>query len=170
MNKNDFWNFESKDFPKLTAEMVTIAEEKLKVKLPKLFIELLQLKNGGDTNEFAFPMKEKTAWAEDHVPLYELNGIITDNNIDTTINLLLNDYMTNEWGLPEKQVLLYGEGHYWITLDYRKGDEPTVRWIDVDQGEDIHMADSFEEFINGLVPMEEFEEDDDFEWDEDDDM
>ncbi len=28
-------------------------------------------------------------------------------------------YMTKECGLPEKQVFLTGDGHWWIKLDYR---------------------------------------------------
>ena len=66
--------------------------------------------------------------------------------------------MTQEWGLPEKQVLLTGDGHWWITLDYRKSNTPSVRWIDVECGEDIHVANSFKDFIYGLVAEDAFAE------------
>jgi hypothetical protein len=60
--------------------------------------------------------------------------------------------MTKEWGLPPKQVLLSCEGHFWITLDYRNGRMPSIAWIDVECGEDIQIAASFEVFLSGLVP------------------
>lgn len=59
--------------------------------------------------------------------------------------------MIEEWGLPENLVLIAGDGHSWITLDYRKGSSPSLRWIDVECNEDIHISDSFEDFVNELV-------------------
>lgn len=51
-------------------------------------------------------------------------------------------------GLPPKQVLLSGDGHYWITLGYRRGEVPSVAWIDVEFGEDIQVAPTFAEFAS----------------------
>jgi hypothetical protein len=56
------------------------------------------------------------------------------------------------------QVLSTGDGHWWITLDYRHGDTPSIRWIDCEGGEDIHVANSFDDFYNGLVSEDEFAE------------
>ena len=67
-------------------------------------------------------------------------------------NLLATDYMTSEWGLPPRQVLLSGRGHYWITLDYRDGATPSVAWLDVDCAEDLQISGSFRAFLDGLVP------------------
>lgn len=173
-----FWSEENKETPPLTGEMIAFAENSLNVKLPQLFIDLLMLQNGGNTNSFAFPMKQRTSWAPDHILLFELYGIITEQSIkdwqdswdeerlinfyvedkplDFWQNILDTHEMTKSWGLPERQVLLCGEGHWWITLDYRKSDVPIVRWIDVESDEDLHIADSFDEFINGLVDEEEY--------------
>ncbi|MBV8390594.1 MAG: SMI1/KNR4 family protein [Mucilaginibacter sp.] len=153
----EFWKEGKGKHPSLTNEMIQIAEESLGVKLPLLLIELLKIKNGGYTRRFAFPTNQKTSWSVDHVPLISLSGIITDDSISTVHNILETEYMTQEWGLPEKQVLLEGDGHWWITLDYRNGVNPTVRWIDVECEEDIELAESFEDFFNGLVPESEFE-------------
>jgi len=101
-------------------------------------------------------MTVKTTWSENHVPLSELFGIVTDRTIETGQNILDTAYMIEEWGLPNKQVLLNGDGHWWITLDYRQGEIPTVRWIDVECDEDILIADNFEDFINGLVTKDTF--------------
>lgn len=152
IRKNDFWDSNYYNHPDLTDEMVRIAEKEFGVNLPPLLIELLRIQNGGYTKGFAYPMNQKTTWAEDHVSLSELFGIVTEKSLKTAQNILDTHYMTKEWGLPEKQVLLCGEGHWWLTLDYRIGRSPCVRWIDVDCEEEIEVASSFEAFINGLVP------------------
>lgn len=162
MNKLEFWDHNSYDHPPLTAELVAYAERELHVKLPGLLVELLSIMNGGYTKGFAFPMTRKTSWADDHILLTDLKAIVPDKETETALNILDTAYMIREWGLPEKQVLLSGDGHTWITLDYRKSDIPTVRWIDVESNEDIHVADSFDEFINGLVPQENYAVDDEY--------
>lgn len=156
IDKNNFWGSNDYNHPALTDAMIVEAEQTLGVKLPESLIELLRIQNGGSTKGFAFPMTRKTSWAENHVSLRELFGIVTDKSIETTQNILDTAYMTKEWGLPPKQVLLMGDGHYWITLDYRNGEVPGVRWIDVERDEDIHIADSFGKFFDGLVPRETF--------------
>jgi hypothetical protein len=152
----NFWDDNYYNHPNLTDEMVRFTENSLKVKLPSRLIELLKKQNGGYTKGFAFPMNQKTTWADNHIPLSELFGIVTDKAIETSQNILDTNYMTEEWGLPQKQVLLTGDGHWWITLDYRGGNNPTVRWIDVECNEDIHVADSFDDFIDGLVSEDEY--------------
>jgi len=156
INKADFWEDNYYNHPPLTDDMVTTAETLLKVKLPTLLIDLLKIQNGGYTKGFAYPMTVKTTWAENHVPLSELFGIVTDQTIETGQNILDTAYMIEEWGLPDNQVLLNGDGHWWITLDYRQGEIPTVRWIDAECDQDIHIADNFEDFINGLVTEDTF--------------
>lgn len=154
MNDNDFWDDNYYGHPPLTDEMRAAAELSLGIKLPERLIALLKIQNGGYTKGFIFPVQKRTSWAEDHVPLSELFGIVTDPSVSTAQNLLDTAYMTKEWGLPEKQVILCGDGHWWITLDYRESDTPAVRWIDVEIKEDIVLASSFEEFISRLVPEE----------------
>jgi len=156
ININDFWESNYYNHPTLTDKMIEQAEKELGVKLPDTFLNLLKVQNGGYTKGFVFPMTEETSWAENHIPFDEMFGIVTDKSIDTSHNILDTEYMTKEWGLPEKQVLLSGDGHWWITLDYRKSENPSVSWITADCDEDIHIADSFENFINGLISEDEF--------------
>ncbi len=155
---NEFWDVEYNRNPPLTNEMVLTAEKVLGVKLPTLLIDLLKIQNGGYTMGFSFPMTQPTSWAENHVPLSDLNGIVIQEKDSSIHNILLSDYMTEEWGIPEKQVLLSGDGHYWITLDYRNGEIPKVRWIDTEMDQDIHVANSFDEFIDCLVSDDTFAE------------
>lgn len=156
IDKNKFWGDNYYNNPSLTDNMVLVAEKMLQVKLPPLFIELLKIQNGGYTKGFAFPMNTTTTWAENHVPLSELFGIVTGKATESPHNILETQYVIEEWGLPEKQVLINGDGHWWITLDYRQSDIPSVRWIDTECDEDIHIANSFEDFINGLVSEENY--------------
>jgi hypothetical protein len=158
IDPRDFWDVNYYKHPPLTDEMLAEAEATLGVHLPTELVELLRIQNGGYTKGFSHPMNQKTTWASDHVPFDALAGIVTDPNHETAQNLLQTEYMTREWGLPTKQVLLSGDGHYWISLDYRKGSAPSVAWIDVECGEDLQIASSFATFLAGLVPSSIYHE------------
>jgi len=155
---DQFWVSEYQH-PPLTDEVLASAETQLGVKLPDEYVRLLRLQNGGYTPGFAFPMSQPTSWAHDHIPVDELFGIVTDASIRTPLNVLDTEYLTKEWGLPPGQVLLSGDGHWWITLDYRQGPVPSVAWIDVDSDEDIQVAPTFASFLDGLVPVSQFHDD-----------
>jgi hypothetical protein len=157
VDKNVFWRSNHYGHPPLTDEMLDLAEGALGVRLPTELIDLLRIQNGGYTEGFALPMSRATSWASDHIPLGELNGIVLDPDIDTALNLMDTAYVTAEWDLPPKQVILAGEGHYWITLDYRSGPTPSVSWIDVDSGEDFQVAECFAAFLSALVPASVYE-------------
>ena len=152
-----FWRSNYYEHPPLTDEMVSTAEEQLGVKLPAEYLALLRLQNGGYTHGFGFPMTQPTTWAKDHVPLNDVAGIVTDPSIRTAQNILDTGYMTEEWGVPPRQVLLSGDGHWWITLDYRRGDTPSIAWIDVECSEDIQVAPTFAAFLDGLRPSSDFD-------------
>ena len=152
----EFWGENYYGHPPLIEEMVSLAEETLLVKLPATYVNLLRIQNGGYTQGFGFPMQVQTRWAEDHIPLDELFGIVVDGSIVTAQNILDSHYLSEEWGLPPRQVLLNGDGHWWITLDYRKDNEPTVAWIDTEGQEEFTVAATFDEFVAALKPSETF--------------
>lgn len=152
----NFWRSMSYNHPPLTDEMIVEAERRLDVKLPSEYLALLRIQNGGNTHGFGYPMTQRTSWADDHIPLYDLFGIVTDPEVRTAHNLLDTEYLTEEWGLPPRQALLTGEGHWWITLDYRRGAEPVVTWLNVDRGQDFEVAPSFASFLANLRPIREF--------------
>src|SRR5690606_37330797 len=53
---------------------------------------------------------------------------------DTYLSVFDSSRLTVEWGLPKELVLLEGDGHTWIALDYRKSTEgPTVIAIATDE-------------------------------------
>lgn len=157
-----FWGLNSYNHPPLTDEVLALAEGSLGVKLPAEYVELLRIQNGGYTAGFAFPTSVKTTWADDHVPLEDLNGIVAGVDVSSAMNLMDNEYMCEEWKLPPMQVLISGDGHTWISLDYRKGVIPSVAWIDVECDEELQLASTFAEFIEKLVPASVFEPEDEY--------
>ncbi|MVN79216.1 SMI1/KNR4 family protein [Hymenobacter sp. HMF4947] len=153
----NFWDETDKVPPPLTTEFIQQAEQQLAVHLPADLLALLKQQNGGYTRGFVYPMAHPTSWAENHVPFDELFGLLPSDRGGASI--LDSGYLTQEWGVPEKQVLLSGDGHWFITLDYRHGSEPRVAWIDTEMEEDVPVADSFSTFLAGLVDRDEMPED-----------
>lgn len=143
----DFWDYEDPPNPTLTDAMIAAAERQLGVRLPSRYIELLRIQNGGYTkHELLCPL------VQDPVPLGSLNGIVPGANITHggIHNILLTEYMTNEWDLPPRQVLLDGDGHTWVSLDYRDSDEPSVVWLNAEMGREELVAKTFGDFFAAL--------------------
>jgi hypothetical protein len=141
----------------LTDAMVVRAEETLGVTLPDEYLALLRVRNGGCTSDAfkAHPAPEPTSWARDHVPFDSMLGIGANGE-----GMLQSPELLREWEMPDGLVLLTGDGHWWIALDYRlSGPEgvPSVVWFDNEVGEDIQLARDFKTFIEGLRREEEFE-------------
>jgi hypothetical protein len=162
-----FWEFAEDYYPPLTEDMIAHAESVLGVTLPRELIDLLKVKNGSYTLGFAHPMSQATSFGEEYVPLAELGGIGEDSELGSVFNLLTTEYMIQEWDLPERQVLLAGDGHFWISLDYRKGPVPSVAWIG--SGDDYQIAPTFAAFLDGLVPITTYEPDDEDDDEDDED-
>ncbi|MER5888743.1 SMI1/KNR4 family protein [Streptomyces sp. NPDC001941] len=140
--------------PPLTDAVIEDAECELGVRLPASLLEILRVRNGGAVAERwnAFPTDVPTSWSENHVPLDEMMGI---GRHDGQLSLLDTTYLVDEWGLPSPLVLLSGDGHCWIALDYRgcgKLGEPSVTWFDVDDGTELPLAADFRAFVERLAP------------------
>lgn len=147
----NIWDTSSKKLEDLTDEMVVFAENKLGVKLPKSYIDLCKIQNGGYLIYNAYPTSVPTGWAEDHVSVNYINGIGEKG-------ILSSAYYIEEWELPKDILLLCGDGHWWIALDYRHTKEnPPILYIDLEWEEDIfilELAPDFETLINGLFVYE----------------
>ncbi|MEC2074038.1 SMI1/KNR4 family protein [Alkalihalophilus marmarensis] len=139
----------------LTEEMIKKAEADLEIKLPDSYIKLLKQQNGGYLKFNAHPTDVQTSWASNHVQVDHLFGI----GVGTEKGILDSSYLIQEWDLPENIVLISGDGHAWIALDYRNtNSEPAVMYIDVEQEHELQLAHNFESFINGLIDYSEEEE------------
>lgn len=143
----------------LTDEAVREAEALLGVRLPEALLELLRVQNGGGVvpERSAYPTSEPTSWAPDHAPFDSLMGIGAAGRMTS---LLDTPYLVEEWGLPSPVVLLTGDGHWWIALDYREcgvTGEPSVVWLDADDEWELPLAPDLRTFLDGLVPAESFD-------------
>jgi hypothetical protein len=67
--------------------------------------------------------------------------------------LLDTPYLVREWDLPASIVLLYGEGHYWVALDYRAvgpGGEQSVTWINNEMEHELPLATQLPSLVERL--------------------
>lgn len=152
-----FWNpaLEYGVLPPLTPDAVTMAEHLLGVKLPETLLRLLQIQNGGAVADMwsEYP-SEPNVYAEDCVPFDHVFGLGQPRDTGPT-TLLDTPYLVQEWDLPTGLVLLSGDGHYWVALDYRTSGpdgEPTVSWIDNEMNHELRLASSFRTFVEHLMP------------------
>lgn len=148
--------------PPLIDAVVQDAERRLGVRLPASLLEILRVRNGGPVAELwnAFPTDVPTSWSENHVPFDDMMGI---GRHDDRLSLLDTAYLIEEWGLPSPLVLLSGDGHCWIALDYRAcGErvEPSVTWFDVDTDTELPLATDFQTFVERLTAGASFDLDD----------
>ncbi|OLP63095.1 hypothetical protein BACPU_34950 [Bacillus pumilus] len=142
-----FWDkdIESDDtFKAINERKISKAEKKLGVILPDTYKKLILEQNGGYTIHNAFPTDQPNGWAEDHVSFDHLRGIAKGEGI------MDSDYLIEEWELPEGLVLICGDGHTWIALDYRETKEnPPIHYFDLEYETDFKLAHSFDELIAG---------------------
>ncbi|WP_367294293.1 SMI1/KNR4 family protein [Bacillus pumilus] len=147
-----FWEIDEEGYhtlKKINEEEIAKAEKKLGVTLPDTYKKLILGQNGGYIVHNAFPTTHSNSWAEDHIQFNHLLGIAEDEGI------MDSAYLIKEWELPEGLVLINGDGHTWVAMDYRKTKEdPAIHYFDVEMEEDFKLADSFDEFIQGLYTAE----------------
>lgn len=133
----------------LTPEKVESAQNELKVKLPDSYLKLLKEQNGGSLYLNAFPISFE---GDDHLAVDYLLGIGESKRE----GIQQSGYFIKEWGLPKRIVLLCGDGHTWIVLDYREVNEnPPVIFIDVEQEIEKQLSSSFDEFVSKLYHIDQ---------------
>ncbi|MFI8626116.1 SMI1/KNR4 family protein [Bacillus altitudinis] len=147
-----FWGIDEEGYytlKKINEAEIAKAEKKLGVTLPGTYKKLILEQNGGYTIHNALPTTHSNSWAEDHIQFNHLLGIAEDEGI------MDSAYLIKEWELPEGLVLINGDGHTWVAMDYRKTKEnPAIHYFDVEMEEDFKLADSFDEFIEGHYKAE----------------
>ncbi|MEV6429134.1 SMI1/KNR4 family protein [Nocardia sp. NPDC051463] len=149
------------DHVALTDAAIADAEEKLGVRLPAALLRLLRVRNGGHVADRwdAFPV-EGSSWSEHYACFDYLEGILDENDSSTILD---TPYLVQEWDLPAPVVLLHGDGHWWVALDYRAcgpTGEPSVVEIDSDGPGVVFLAPDFDSFVEGLTASEQFLTDD----------
>lgn len=140
-----------------TEELISSIENELGYKLPKFYIEMMKIQNGGTPKNTCYPTNESTSWASDHVAITGIFGIGREKRY-SLCGEIGSQFMIEEWGYPDIGICICdcpSAGHDMIMLDYRKNGkngEPEV--IHVDQESDYRitfLAENFETFTKGLV-------------------
>ncbi|MFP7287353.1 SMI1/KNR4 family protein [Shouchella clausii] len=133
----------------LENDTVKFVENHFQVKLPESYVNLLKEQNGGYLSRNKYPFKHDNE--DEDIEIDHLLGLSIKNNE----GILQSEYFINEWGLPQHLILISGDGHGWVCLDYRSVNEnPPVIFIDVEVEKEHRLADSFAEFINNLYQDE----------------
>ncbi|KAJ6236210.1 hypothetical protein M0813_28132 [Anaeramoeba flamelloides] len=170
-NDIDFTNFWSEceysqkhyEEGEVTEEMIQKVEKELDYKLPKSYIELMKIKNGGTVKNGAHATSTRTSWSDSHIAISSIFGI----GFEKTYSLcgrMGSQFWIEEWRYPAIGIYLCdcpSGGHDMVCLDYSKcgkNGEPEVVHIDQEHNyKKTFVAANFEEFVKGLKDEEEFE-------------
>ena len=146
-----------------TDEYIKSVEDELGYKLPESYKYLIKQHNGGLPKNTAFPTSVPTTWAKDHIAIEGIFGI--DKKLDNSVcGELGTEFWIDEWDYPAIGVVICdtpSAGHEMVFLDYREcGSQGEPKVVYVEQENDyriVPLADSFEEFIRGLVSADDFD-------------
>lgn len=131
--------------PGATEAELTEVEQKLRLKLPEAYKQLLRISNGGIPNysgvllPFASPKGEKHA--------------IFIGGLRGTTELMKSPAIVKNWEMPEDLVLISGNCHHNIALRPGRDSCPVV-YYEADSETVIELAKSFDEFLEKLEPSE----------------
>lgn len=143
--------------PQLTDTLVRGAETTLGVRLPRSYVDILAVRNGGTPRRQCLRTPFPTSWAPDHFKITGILGVGGDWGIDNPTRG--SAYLIAEWGYPDIGVVICdtpAAGPDTVMLDYTAPGEPAVVYIDEDRVP-RRIADSFEAFLEALVPCSEFD-------------
>ncbi|WP_051294059.1 SMI1/KNR4 family protein [Pseudoduganella violaceinigra] len=144
------------------AEVARI-ERELGYKLPKAYIALSRVQNGGIPTRSNHRTSESTTWAHDHVAISGIYSIGSDKRY-SLCGEMNSDFWQEEWGYPAIGIYFAdcpSAGHDMLCLDYREcGPEGEPQVVHIDQEWDYKItvvAKDFETFIRGLEDDDAFE-------------
>lgn len=151
-----------------TVELLQQVEAQLGgYKLPAAYIELMTQQNGGALSRDFFFAGEESDWADGGIWVSEIFGIGFDKAYSLCGEFGSN-FMIEEWVYPEIGICFAGTpsaGHEMFMFDYREcGKSGIPKVVHIDQEGDYRItlvAETFEAFIKGLIPMDEIYEDED---------
>ncbi|MDW0113228.1 SMI1/KNR4 family protein [Sporosarcina saromensis] len=142
---------EDKRMPATEQDILQV-EEKLNLKLPEDFKQLLRIENGGvvQAEKRGFPVDFPIESGDPYIDVEEIMGANEEG-------LLMSDYFIQEWGLPEQLVLFAGSGHAWVGFNYENPETPNVVYVEPDDGNghNFHViAHTFTEFVEKLTSIQ----------------
>lgn len=151
--------YEVENYREYTSEeRIQIFESKYGFKLPDQYIKFAGTNDAWvvklppcDTNS------TKYYFGEGFYEIGEFSGL----NPDKYCSIFDSAGLVKEWELPTQLVLIYGDGHTWLALDYRCSDtEPKVIVIESDEFNYLVVANNFNDFVKSLLPYESVYDDD----------
>lgn len=162
----DFWKNDKDARKEYVDEPVTPArvrsvEKELGFKLPRAYVALMRVQNGGYPKRTTFPTKVRTSWAEDHIAITGFFGIGRKKPL-SLLGPYGSRFAQETVGYPTWGICICdcpSAGHDMVMLDYRKcgpRGEPAV--VHVDQEMDYRvtkLAPDFATFVRGLVADED---------------
>ncbi|MGG0855387.1 SMI1/KNR4 family protein [Metabacillus fastidiosus] len=146
----NFWDEGEKPISDLD---IRTAEVKLSVQLPKSYKKLLKEHNGGILK---YPNIFIGANDKERFIIPEINGIDFEGE-QNGVGILASKYWINKVGLPDNIIILWGDYHSWIVLNYEENIEnPSVVYFYEDylsdnrKWEQIKIANDFDTLLKKL--------------------
>lgn len=154
-------NQEESDNPKLEVSEISNVESILNVRLPKSYIDLMSKWNGGYLNVEYVSVLPKII--PDSLECYLEDGFWTvssisgvSGDVNNENGLVYTAKTAHEWGVHERIIAFSGDGHTWLAFDYRNEElpEPTIIFIESDDGCFLEIADNFDTYLKNLLPAD----------------
>ncbi|MDT8860104.1 SMI1/KNR4 family protein [Alkalihalobacillus sp. MEB130] len=147
----NFWKSPSEYKPseKVTKTKVKEIEKHLGVVLPIKYVSLMEEQNGGELS-YRYVLFEDGDAAI--VPYF--------HELEVETGVGLSPVFVDEFGLPDGVVVITGDFHSWLALDYREDKmDPKVIYITEDDSgngtwQEHYLAKSFDEFTGRLFKKE----------------
>ena len=150
-----------------TDEDLKKAEKDLGYRLPESYKVLMKNQNGGELRKNNFEGPFKRNWASVIFDVEYISGVDSSKRY-SLCGEFGSKFWIEEWKYPNIGIAICGTssgGHDMIFLDYSDcgpEGEPCVVHIDQEGGYEItYLADNFKDFIDGLFPSLEDEDEDD---------
>lgn len=147
----DIWRNTVSDCYKLedlTDTDIEVVKKNFGVNLPNTYIELLKKQNGGFIKFNALYTKDLFFEGNSYIHLDHLLGIKENSGILQTADI------KNEWNINKGNIIIInGDGHTWIALDYNEivNNEPSVIHIDTNEETKItKVFNNFDEMLQNL--------------------
>lgn len=165
---SDFW--ESSDYSNRTYVLEPVSDAALEsvqfelgYKLPASYVALMRTQNGGIPRFTCYRTTSGTSWSADHIAITGIYGI-GRSKPNSLCGEYCSQFWSDEWSYPPIGVYFAdcpSAGHDMLCLDYSLcGPQGEPRVVHVDQERDYKitvLAPSFQEFILGLEPDENFD-------------
>ncbi|GAE25636.1 hypothetical protein JCM9140_1643 [Halalkalibacter wakoensis JCM 9140] len=148
---SQFWKSPSEYKPgqRVTEEKRTEIESLLNVELPATYIQLMEQQNGGELL-YRYVLFEDGDAAI--IPYF--------HELELKSGVGLSSVFIEELGLPNDLIMLTGDFHSWLALDYRHGKkEPSVLYLSEDDPasgvwNEHLIANTFDDFLKQLFKKE----------------